>query len=143
MSDLPRLRDDLRLQRGGNAPNGAPLWMVHDPVANSYFEVGFEMLQLLSLWNESRTAQDLVANVARDYGRIVENAEIIMALQILVSNQFIDATVKETWQHLHALSQKKHPWYVTAFHSYLFFKVPLFQPQSFLKATLANCPAAL
>ncbi len=135
LSELPRLREELRLLRAGPSLSGAPAWVIHDPATNKYFHLNFEMFQILSLWNKSGTAEKLLENLAIRFGRVADPSEIEAALHIISTSQLAQSSASTDWRGLHATASRRQAWYVRAFHSYLFFKLPLFRPQKFLEAT--------
>jgi len=48
LTRLPQLRQELTLTRGIPSPEGAPTWMLHDPAANRFFQLGWPAFELLS-----------------------------------------------------------------------------------------------
>lgn len=132
---LPRLREDLRLVRGGPSLSGAPGWVIHDPAANKFFQIPYETYQLLSMWNRFRIPAVLAKAVGDQHGRAVDDGEIHAVLHLITSHQLIEPDVEEGWRTLHAQSERSQPWYVRLSFQYLFFKVPLFHPQKFLAAS--------
>jgi putative peptide zinc metalloprotease protein len=83
LTELPKLREDLRLLKAGPSHSGAPNWVIHDPAANKYFQLTFEMFQLLSLWNKSSSGLDLIQNVSKRFGRTPDPEEITGVLRIM------------------------------------------------------------
>lgn len=134
ITELPRLREDLRLVRGGPSLSGAPSWVIHDPAANKFYQIPYETYQLLALWNKYPNPAALMLAVAERHGRAVEEGEIIAILQLITGAQLTQASAADGdhWRNLYAQSQKTRPWYVTLSLQYLFFKVPLLHPQEFL-----------
>ena len=67
-SSLPPIREDLRLFPGPAQRDGSPSWRVHDPVRNSFFEIGWLEFELLSRWRAQRDPEALLARVAAETG---------------------------------------------------------------------------
>ena len=72
---LPVLRDDLEIVPTAPLANGAPAWVIYDPAANRYFEIGRELLDI-----SIRSAYDVFTGKVADTrsidtGRIDEIAE--------------------------------------------------------------------
>jgi len=65
---LPALREDVRLLKDAPAASGAPRWLLHDPVRDSFFEIGLEAFQLISLWNPALTAKGLAERASSQTG---------------------------------------------------------------------------
>ena len=121
---LPPLREDLKISRGGTSYSGAPIWIVQDPLRGKFFRITFEIFQLLSLWNASRSLQVLGATVQARYGRTIEPDEVGAVLRILDTRQLLAQPVSG-WKALHAAATHRHSLLMGLVHNYLFFKVPL------------------
>lgn len=132
---LPPLREDLQIMRGGPSYSGAPVWMVLDPLRNRFFRVTYEMFQLLSLWNRSRTVGNLARALEARFGRRTDAEEIGMVLRMLDANFFLAQPASGSWRTLHDAAQRRHSWFMRLIHNYLFFKIPLVRPEPFIRAT--------
>ena len=44
---LPPLRKNLQFLRGAPTPEGVPTWTIVDPVRNKYFQIEWQVYQLL------------------------------------------------------------------------------------------------
>ena len=132
---LPVLRDDLQILPGAAQPNGAPSWVVFDTVANTYFEIGREMLDMLILWRAG-TVEKLIRRVRSEFGRIVSKDEVNEAIHFLISNALVRDIPGNDFAMMAAkVKAEKKSWFSTAMHSYLFFRIPLVRPDRFLQAT--------
>jgi putative peptide zinc metalloprotease protein len=133
---LPTLREDIRLLPTRHGPDGAPQWVVFDPLAHAYFQLDLEAFQLLSCWFGSRTAGDLQARVEARHGRKPAVAEIVEMTRF-IGTQRLTADAMGGWRGLADAKARQHgSLFQTLLHNYLFFKLPLVRPQGFLKATL-------
>ncbi|MFM9975888.1 MAG: HlyD family efflux transporter periplasmic adaptor subunit [Beijerinckiaceae bacterium] len=133
---LPVLREDIRLLKDAASPSGAPRWLIHDPVRDSFFEIGIEAFQLISLWSSSRTVDELAKRASEQTGRIVSETEVTKFAHFLGQMRLtLDAT--GGWRELSgSAASAKHGIGHQLLHNYLFFKLPLVQPTAFLQATL-------
>ena len=50
MTFAPALRQELRLLPASANPDGSPSWMIHDPVTNRFFRIGWLDFELLLRW---------------------------------------------------------------------------------------------
>ncbi len=132
---LPRLREDLQIERGGMSYSGAPVWVVFDPIRNRFFRISFEMYQLLSVWNHCQNQQDLVAEVMEHFCRQPEDEEIEAVILMLDASFFLTGPLTGSWRDLHAKSRPHHGFFMQLIHNYLFFKIPVVRPQRFINAT--------
>jgi putative peptide zinc metalloprotease protein len=145
---LPRLREDIRLLPTRHGPDGAPQWVVFDPLAHAYFQLDLEAFQLLGCWFGSMTAGDLLSKVEARHGRKPSLVEIVEMTRF-IGSQRLTADAMGGWQGLADARARQHgSVFKTLLHNYLFFKLPLVRPEGFLKATLPTVrllasPAAL
>ncbi len=132
---LPVLRDDLDVTQGASLPNGAPSWVIFDRVANRYFEIGRELLDMLILWRVGE-ASKLIRSVEREFGRIITRTDVEDAIHFLISNALVrDIPGNDYALMAQRAEEKKKSLLSSAMHSYLFFRIPLFRPDAFLQAT--------
>lgn len=132
---LPVLREDLQIMRVGASYSGAPTWVVFDPIRNRFFRITYEMFQLLSLWNVSRTVGNLLRTVN---ARLVERLSVDdlgTVVRMLEHNLLLVEPTRGAWRALHQKAQPRHSWFMRLIHNYLFFKIPLVRPEPFIRAT--------
>jgi putative peptide zinc metalloprotease protein len=134
---LPRLREDLRLHEGPAQPDGAPSWRILDPVRNRFFEIGWLEFELLRRWGDAQGAADLLARVGRETTLRPSAVELQEVVEFLKHNQLVLPGGESDLRGLRArwLSGLR-PWHEMLLHHYLFFRIPLVRPDSFLEATL-------
>lgn len=132
---LPVLREDLQIMRVGASYSGAPTWVVFDPIRNRFFRITYEMFQLLSLWNVSRTVGNLLRTVN---ARLVERLSVDdlgTVVRMLEHNLLLVEPTRGAWRALHQKAQPRHSWFMRLIHNYLFFKIPLVRPEAFIRAS--------
>jgi putative peptide zinc metalloprotease protein len=136
-SSLPPIREDLRLYPGPTQRDGSPSWRIHDPVRNSFFEIGWLEFELLARWRDQRDGDALRARVAAETPLRPSPDELRELIQFLAVNQLLSPKSSMAQQALdRRLRESKHPWYWQALHHYLFFRLPLFRPDAFLARTV-------
>ena len=132
---LPALRDDLEIVTTAAQSNGAPAWVIYDPVSNRYFEIGRELLDMLTLWRVG-TVEKLIRRVRAEFGRVIAKEDVGEAIHFLISNALVRDIPNNDFKTMAAKGEaEKKSWLATAMHSYLFFRIPLFRPDKFLHAT--------
>lgn len=132
---LPVLRDDLEIVPAAAQTNGAPSWVIFDPVSNRYFEVGRELLDMLMLWRAG-SVESLIRRVKAEFGRVITKDEIGDATHFLISNALVRDIPGNDFKTMAEKNEAdKKSFLSTAMHSYLFFRIPLFRPDRFLRAT--------
>ncbi len=130
---LPTLRDDLEIVKGAPLANGAPTWVIFDPVSDKYYEIGRETLDQLSMWSVG-TISKLKKVLCSELGRDVSADEIKSTIHFLITNSLLRDIPGGDFKSLVANqeSRKKSSLSKMA-HGYLFFRIPLFRPDRFLR----------
>ena len=132
---LPPVRDDLEVVRGAPLASGAPTWVIFDPVGNRYFEIGRDLLDMLTLWRAG-TVQQLIKDAKREFDRHFEREDVEAAIHFLISSALTrDIPGGDYRMMAHKEAEQRKSWLSTAMHSYLFFRIPLVRPDRFLQAT--------
>lgn len=132
---LPVLRDDLEIVPSAPLSNGAPAWVIFDPVSNRYFEIGREILDMLILWRVG-TVDKLIRQLRVEFGRIVKDEEVVDAIHFLMSNALLRDIPNGDYKLMaEKQAEQKKSWFSRGMHGYLFFRIPLFRPDRFLRAT--------
>jgi putative peptide zinc metalloprotease protein len=134
---LPRLRPDLELLEGAPSPSGEPTWVVRDPLQNKYIQIDRATYEVLSVWSQCETRAELSARLGRDRRLARDDAQVEQLIDFLTLNQLVDAEPGSGWRLLSRLKRvRRRSTMHWLLHNYLFFKLPLIEPQSFLVRTL-------
>ena len=131
---LPMLREDLRIERGGCFLNGAPSWLIHDPLRNQFFRIGEATFEILSLWRG--ISLPAFCKLASEHLRkSIEKDDVEETIKFLYSNQLTEEPPSgSSASYYEQEKARKKGLGSTILHGYLFFKIPLFNPQSILDA---------
>ncbi len=133
---LPPLRDDLQILSGTPTAEGVPTWNILDPVRHQYFQIGWSAFQLLSQWHVGSEAR-LIEAVSRSTTAKVTQRDVMELTQFLFRHNLTRDAPMGGSQGLYAQAeQAKRHWLLTLLHTYLFFRIPLFNPDRFLQRTL-------
>jgi putative peptide zinc metalloprotease protein len=133
---LPPLRDDLQILSGTPTAEGIPTWNILDPVRQQYFQIGWSAFQLLSQWHLG-SATRLIEVVSTCTTVKVTQRDVIGLVQFLYRHNLTrDAPMGGSKGFLAQAEQAKQYWLLKLLHSYLFFRIPLFNPDRFLQRTL-------
>ena len=126
---LAELRADLQVVQSVQGIG----FVIFDPLRQQYFRVNDLTAQLISLWPECQTSQDLIALASARRGRHVTAEQIAELKLFLVMNQLAVPRDARSWAAIAAISRRGRPgWMSWLVHNYLFLKVPLFKPQPLL-----------
>lgn len=133
---LPPLREDLKILEGPINSEGAPTWNIFDAVRNRYFRVGWAAFQLLSRWREG-SVDKLLESVNTETTCRVTQKDIDDLLVFLYSNSLTISTASnDSADYLTQLNATKQHWIAWLLKNYLFVRIPLIKPNTFLKAML-------
>ncbi len=136
ISSLPPLRPELRLHEAETEECGAPAWTLEDPVSNRYFRIGRFQVALLSRW-EAQTAAELCRRV-REEAALECSLDDVRELQhFLLRNALLAPRDSRVSTYLEQAAQKKRKsrW-LQLLQSYVFLRIPLWNPDAFLTRTL-------
>lgn len=130
------LRDDVLVHAGPEGMYGAPTWMLQDPVRNLFFQIDYPTFEILSRWDFG-SASLIVESVNEDTPLAITISDIEAV------NKFLDAQcllVRNTSEAVAALIERaesaKQAWWLKLMHRYLFFRVPLINPDRWLERWL-------
>ena len=133
---IPYLRQDLEIFRGNSREDGSPAWLLYDAVRNKYFTVGLTAFRLIKNWRGGEDIQNFEKKI-NSQGIETTGDEIKSFVGFLQQNNLI---IQPQGQGVPYLMQQKNSlkksWIMNLIHSYLFFKIPLFNPDEWLVRTL-------
>ena len=133
---LPPLREDLRLFAAAAQHDGSPAWMIHDPVSNRFFRIGWVEFELLSRWH-LQSPHLMMAQVQHETTLPVTLQTITGLIEFLQVQQLLRASDSAASQLLNQVADKQRGGKINwLLHNYLFFRLPLVHPSRFLQSTL-------
>ena len=133
---LPPLRKNLRFLRGAPSPEGIPTWTIVDPVRNKYFQIEWQVYQLLERWSAG-TIESLVKVVGRDTTSRLRVEDVEDFVRFLYANNLTDQSASgQTKDYVEQQAARRQSWWQWVLHHYLFIKIPLLRPDAFLRMTL-------
>ena len=129
---LPHIRQELQILEAPRSHDGAPRWFIFDPIRNAFHMIGASGLTLLQNWQAGPLAQMLPA--AERHG--LSDVEILAMSDFLYTQQLtIEPPSGQTNHFADREAAKRRPFYEIMVHKYLFFRIPLFAPDRFLRAS--------
>jgi len=133
---LPEIRQELALYPAEYDIDGAPLWHLHDPVANKYFRLNDRDVQLLSLFGQKDSKDLQKLNEVVFHGEI-DKDEIEELEKFLRLNNLVKADSAQISYYQTQIAQnKQQDWFATYIRKPLFLRFPLWDPDKFLDSTL-------
>ncbi|TNE31610.1 MAG: biotin/lipoyl-binding protein [Alphaproteobacteria bacterium] len=135
--DLPLLREDLQIDRTASGTDGAPHWVIYDPLAHRFYKIGWTAFECLRRLADCGQADDLVRAVNAETTLTIDTETVRDLSGFLVQNQLVQgATPQASAQHGRRAQLAEKPFWKSALHGYLFVTLPLFKPQNFLERSL-------
>ncbi|MBA3478736.1 MAG: HlyD family efflux transporter periplasmic adaptor subunit [Lautropia sp.] len=130
---LPPLREDLKLHEAAVNRDGSPAWVIHDPVTNRFFRIGWLEFEMLSHW-PLRDPTLLLQAIEQQGPLAASAAELGVFIAFLRQHQLLRVSTPQGTRELEkirlAAAGSRWQWLL---HNYLFFRVPLVRPQRFLQ----------
>ena len=129
---LPALRQELRLERD-RARNR---WLLHDPIRGTFHAIGELAFTALSRWSPIPPDEFLDVLNQTDPSLNFTADDLQHLTEFLLSEKLLDQKGAQDTERLatHEAALRK-PWHEQLIHKYLFFRIPLWNPQSFLDKT--------
>lgn len=132
---LPLFRQDLELYQGPEEPDGSPSFNIYDPVRRQYYKISWAESLIIKHLKSDMTVEDLCATLNKnttikvtptDVRYFFEEAAKHNLLSLPRPSKFL---IKEFETHQESLFK----WLI---HHYLYIRIPLVNPDQFLKRTL-------
>ncbi|MBP9219329.1 MAG: hypothetical protein KBD39_08485 [Sterolibacterium sp.] len=130
------LRQDLRLYESGSDAQGAPTWVIQDPVSNRFYRIGWLEYECLLRWPndpqviareiEQATPLAVAPEQVAAFGRFLDQHQLLLP-SAQRRTRMIQQARQPGWRHWR--------WWL---HHYLFIRIPLLRPQAFLASLTAQ-----
>lgn len=129
---LPSLREEIALHPGPRLADGQPSWTLHDPVRNQFFRIDWQTFAILSHWHLD-DAGTICAVVAGETTLRPEPDDVQAVADFLAANQLLQLHHPDSAYFLaDRLRQMQGTWARRLLHNYLFFRIPLVNPDRWL-----------
>lgn len=136
MTGLLPLRNELRLHSATRSPRGHPCWLLEDPVRNSFYRIDWPTYEILARW-EYGAADFVVESINRETTLQISLEDIEEVAKFLDTHCLVQRETSEAALGLYKrkLMAKKSVWH-KLMHGYLFFRVPIANPDPWLDRLL-------
>ncbi len=125
--DLPRLSPFLKLHQAQQDEDGTPSWLIHDPLSDKYFKIGWHEFECIARLHRHKTAQDLVQDIHTNTSLDISLEDVKEIILFLQQNKLLQGPSEQAYQ-----PAKKIPFIIKLVKNYLFFSVPLLRPEKLL-----------
>jgi putative peptide zinc metalloprotease protein len=142
VEQLSPLREDLTISAGPLDPDGQPTWRVYDALRHRFVAIDHATCTIMSIWREHPTVAGLSAAASQRLNRSVAPEEIAELGRFLDRHNLTQTNTDGWRKQFEASKLTQHSAVMSLVHNYLFFKIPLFPPERFLRATLPIADSA-
>ncbi len=133
---LPPLREDLVLSQGAKDRQGRATWQIYDPLRHRFIAIDHATFVILSLWRDQTTVSGLAKAAVQALGQAAPRATFEGLVRFLTHNNLLTQGPDHDWRGQVASARAHHHGFVMSLvHNYLFFRIPLFAPELFLRRT--------
>lgn len=133
---LPSLSPSIKLYKAAPSQDGEMRWTLHHKISNKYFQIGWLEFECLARFHRCQTIKQLEKTVNQETTLNIDAADIRKLLEFLQSNGLVASKDQILTQKYYQKAEKPKSFWKTVLHGYLYFTVPLFKPEAFLKRTL-------
>jgi putative peptide zinc metalloprotease protein len=131
---LPRLRPELEIWPGPPKDDGSPTFTLHDPVARTYDKLGWAEAMVLSRLQRSTSLNQLHAELLQQTTLRLDKEDIRRLIGQAVARGLTSQTrVRPVPQLMAAVNRLKLGPLVWLLRHYLYFRVPLLHPDTWLE----------
>jgi putative peptide zinc metalloprotease protein len=129
----PALREDLQLHHGAALPDGQPSWTLHDPVRHRFHRIDWLTYEVLCRWWLGDAA--LIARQIGDQTTLmVDESHVLQVLQMARQHQWVQP--QQAAAPRAAATGDLRSALTWLLHHYLFFRIPLINPDRLLQRLL-------
>lgn len=135
---LPALNPAIRLYKAAPSPDGEPRWTLHHKISNKYYQIGWTEFECLARFHRYKTALEIKQSVEFETTLRVDIAEIKKLVLFLQANGLVASGDQVFSQKDIKKATHRDSLWKKLIHGYLYFTLPLFRPENFLKKTLTH-----
>lgn len=123
------------MYRGPDHPDGSPTFNIFDPVRAQYFKISWGESVVMNFFKPGMSLNDLHAEIENHSTLKVTKEEIKTFFEDALRNNLL-AVVRPSDELLKESRRTQVSFFKTILYKYLYFRIPLFRPDEFLKATM-------
>jgi putative peptide zinc metalloprotease protein len=133
----PALRQELQLHHAPALHDGTPSWTLHDPVRHRFTRIDWITYEVLRRWWLADAAL-ITEQVNAHTTLAVSAAHVLQVLEFARRNELVEPAAAPPVAEPAGSLRAAATWLL---HHYLFFRIPLFNPDAFLQRLLpwARC----
>lgn len=129
---LPRLREELDFLPGPSLSDGQPSWTLHDPIRNLFYRIDWPTFEILQRWDMD-DPEVITEDINGETTLNLDADDVKRIATFLLDNQLIQPeghfNASQMAGRLEKIQGNAFKWLL---HHYLFFRIPLWQPDAWL-----------
>lgn len=134
---LPFLRKDLEIHPGPDDSDGSPTYNLYDPVSGQYTRLGWAEATVLQRLRPGLRLQELMRELGEETTLRVEPEEVLSLCQMADrKNLTAFSGLRPSTAYIDQAAQRKTDPFTWLLHHYLYWRIPLLEPDAFLAQTL-------
>lgn len=126
------LREDLRLAEAASEADGAPAWVIEDPVINRFYRIGWLEFECMLRWGAPPAA--IAADIAAATPLRPDAADVEAVGEFLARHQLLRPGPEASARLAAQAGERRWTSWRWWIHHYLFFRIPLVRPQRLFAA---------
>lgn len=131
-TELPLLREELDLLDGPAMSDGQPSWTLHDPVRNLFFRIDWLTFEVLKRWPLGKVPV-IVTSINQETTLSVTDEDVMDVIRFFETQQLLLPGASQTAKNMADQFEKiKGSIFKRLLHHYLFFRIPLVNPDPWL-----------
>ena len=128
----PRLRSDLQCTYAVDRRTGEPTATLSDPSRNLFFQLDWPSLEILRRWSLG-SPETIIEDIHKTTPLTVEKDSVLALLKFFSENHLLAPHDSRTVARMvKELAMSRRAWIKNLLHQYLFFRLPLVQPDAWL-----------
>ncbi len=132
---LPAFRRDLQLFHGPDESDGSPTFNLFDPVRSQYYKLSWAQATVLQSLRPKMTLKQLLTAI-KQTTTLEIYAEDIQNFFVEAAKMGLLEVKRDSNEYLQEHEKKQIGWFKSFLLYYLFFRIPLINPDRFLTRTL-------
>jgi len=135
LKPLPLFRRDLQLYPGPNESDGSPTYNLYDPVRAQFFKLNWAAFLIFRCLLPGMNLPQLIKAIEAESTLKVDPNEIKLLFNEAIHNKLLEINYPSAAIKAEA-EKAKMGWFLWLIYHYLYIRVPLCNPDKFLKRTL-------
>lgn len=129
---FPELRQELNLFPVASDNNGTPCWSLQDPFRNLFFHIDWLTFEMLARWH-LQSPERILEQIKDETPLTPDKEDFEHVLSFLLENNLLQQhNEQESQQLVNKVSPNRRSVISWLLHQYLFFRIPLWQPDAWL-----------